>query len=149
MVDTVGERSTDPDELADDPQIVALIDRLADELEQTPNPDTEWLAVRDVLGGDLLTDLVGASNSSIRRYLSGDRPTPDGVAARLHFLAMRNADLLGAYNDWGVRRWYGRRRTALDGRRPADILTGDWDLDAHDVRAVAQLARSLVGSSAT
>ena len=41
----------------------------------------EWRGVHDVLGGDVLAQLLGISASSLRRYLSGSRTTPDEIAA--------------------------------------------------------------------
>ena len=53
-----------------------------------PTPASEWHGVNRVLGGDVLARLLGISSSSVRRYLSGSRATPDEIAARLHFLAL-------------------------------------------------------------
>lgn len=78
-------------------------------------PDTEWKGVEPVLGADLLAQIVVVSPSSLHRYASGARPTPDYVAARLHHLALIVGDLAGSYNDIGVRRWFGRPRTQLGG----------------------------------
>ncbi|MGQ0669492.1 MAG: hypothetical protein ACT4PO_07455 [Actinomycetota bacterium] len=71
------------------------------------------------------------------------------MAARLHFLAKVVADLLGAYNEFGVLRWFDRPRAALGGRSPAEVLAGDWDPDAEGPLGVRSLARSLAGASAT
>lgn len=56
-------------------------------LDESPALAQEWHTVHNALGLDLLTQLLGISKSSVRRYLSGSRSTPDKVAARLHFLA--------------------------------------------------------------
>jgi hypothetical protein len=71
------------------------------------------------------------------------------VAARLHFLARVVAELKGAYNDIGVRRWFGRKRTALRGKSPAQILNGDWIPENRNAQKVLDLARSLAFSAAT
>ncbi len=81
------------------------------EVEQTPLPETEWSALVDLLGLDLLASMTGVSPSSVRRYAAGSRETPDDVAGRLHFIALVLADLRGSYNG-----------TAFDG--------GSLDLDA-------------------
>lgn len=98
---------------------------------------------------ELLAELLGISLSSLRRYASGTRHTPDDVAARLHFLASVAADLLGTYDARGVRRWFARPRSALGDRAPKDLLRGAWSPDDEGPRAVRALARSLVAGSAT
>ena len=90
-----------------------------DALDQSPAPMAEWPALQEVLGPELLAGLVGVSASSTRRYASGARATPDPIAVRLHFVALVVGDLAGAYNDIGVRRWFQRPRTRLDGNTPA------------------------------
>jgi hypothetical protein len=122
---------------------------LVEALEASPLPRREWTSLSEVLGPEQLAALLGISGSSVRRYASGARPTPDEVAARLHFLAMVVADLLGTYNVLGVRRWFHRPRSALGGRSPSEVLSGPWDPDDEGPQAVRALARSLLGSSAT
>jgi hypothetical protein len=92
---------------------------------------------------------LNISVSSLRRYLSSERQTPDDVAARLHHVALIVGDLLGAYNDVGVRRWFDRPRSALGGRRPAAVLSGNWNPDDPSPRRVRDLAQSLVTLAAT
>ena len=92
----------------------------------SPTSASEWRGVNRVLGGDVLARLLGISSSSVRRYLSGSRATPDEIAARLHFLALVIGDLAGAYNDFGVRRWFQRRRKLLGSRCAAQLLSGSW-----------------------
>lgn len=118
-------------------------------LEASPVPEFEWPAVARTLDVDQLASLLNISASSLRRYLSGERETPDDVSARLHHLALIVGDLAGAYNDVGVRRWFGRSRAALDGRSPADILSGEWNPDDPGPQKVRELARALVTLSAT
>lgn len=118
-------------------------------LEACPFPSTEWGAMESWLGAEMLESLLAVSESSLRRYAGGRRPTPDLIALRLHFLAMVVADLAGSYNDFGVRRWFGRPRTALEGRSPLAVLTGDWDPDDPGPRAVRGLSRSLLSLGST
>src|SRR2546428_3487 len=87
--------------------------------------------------------------SSLKRYQSGGRAPPDDVAARLHFLALAVGDLAGSYNVIGVRRWFQRKRSLLDGRAPVALLKGNWDPDDEGPMRVRQLARELVSLSAT
>ncbi len=58
-------------------------------------------------------------------------------------------DLAGSYNEVGIRRWFQRKRTLLDGRSPAALLKRNWDPDDEGPRRVRALARSLVTLSTT
>lgn len=136
-------------DLADTDAIVHELRRIGALIEESPLPDTEWPRLLEVLGRDLLAALLGVSASSVARYERGERRTPDEVAARLHVLALVVGDLAGAYNALGIRRWFERPRTALDGRRPADLLAGDWQPDDEGATRVRALAAALVDSPAT
>jgi hypothetical protein len=135
----------------DDPRRVAeLLDILYDELRASPSPQTEVRQLGDVLGADLLTELSGASPSSLRRYAAGERSVPDDVAARLHHLALLISHLAGGYNDFGIRRWFLRGRAQLDGRSPGQLLRGGrWDPDDDGPQRILQLAEALNSSPAT
>lgn len=130
-------------------RLSALVAKIIEALEQSPAPAHEWPAVAQMLGLDLLARLLGISLSSARRYLSGERVTPDAVAARLHFLALVAGDLAGAYNDIGVRRWFDRPRSRLGGATPAEELGQDWSPDDPAAHGVRELATALVSSPAT
>ena len=134
---------SDPDAIARDLRVIESL------LEESPMPDTEWPRLLQIFDRDRLATLVGISPSSAGRYERGERATPDAVAARLHFLALLVGDLAGAYNPIGIRRWLQRRRAALDGRAPADLLAGEWQPDDEGAARVRELARSLVDSPAT
>jgi hypothetical protein len=118
-------------------------------LDASPVPAREWPVLTGVLEPERLAALLGISVSSLRRYASGERDTPDDIAARLHHLALIVGDLAGAYNDVGVRRWFERRRTALGGKSPAMLFAGDWSPEDEDPTRVRDLARSLVSLSVT
>ena len=129
--------------------VEAVLESLRRALEASPVPEFEWPSLIELFGAEQLAGLVGVSVASLRRYAGGGRSTPDPVAARLHLLAQLTADLRGAYSEVGVRRWFERKRTQLDGLAPRDILKGDWDPDATGPQEVRSLARSLAGASAT
>lgn len=130
------------------PKTLALLLReVLAAVEASPMPDREWVPMSELLGDDLLAALVGVSTTSLHRYRGGDRTTPDRVAARLHAILLIVADLAGSYNDFGIRRWFGRSRSALGGQAPAEILTGDWSPEDSPVRSVRELARALLGAS--
>jgi hypothetical protein len=120
------------------------VERLLDLVEQSPTPEGEWDRVGAVLGEELLADLTGVSKASLARYRGGQRRTPDAVAARLHHVAMTTADLAGSYTPAGIRRWFDRPRTALDGRTPRAVLEGSWAPEDEGPTAMRELARSLV-----
>ncbi len=130
-------------------EIAAVLAKLEDILESSPAPEQEWPILNDLFGIETLSQLLAVSPASVRRYLRGDRVTPDRVAARLHFLAMVVSDLSGAYNDFGIRRWFVRSRAVLDGAAPRELLVGEWDPDEAGPERVRALARALLGSPAT
>jgi hypothetical protein len=133
-----------------DPRRVAqAVETILGALEESPVPETEWRAVRAVLDERLLARLVGAAVPSLRRYASGRRTTPDDVADRLHFVALLVADLAGAYNPLGIRRWFDRPRPQLGGASPIEALGDGWRPQDPAARRVRALARALVGAPAT
>ncbi|HEX2310487.1 MAG TPA: hypothetical protein VHH91_07210, partial [Vicinamibacterales bacterium] len=130
-------------------EVQAVLRLLITALEQSPVPQLEWRSVSRVFDPEQLASLLAISLSSLRRYQSGERATPDDVAARLHFLALVTGDLAGAYNEIGIRRWFGRKRTQLGGKTPASFLTGTWDPDDAGPQKVRSLGAALVTLSAT
>jgi hypothetical protein len=118
-------------------------------LEESPAPAYEWPHLVDVLGVDLLGRLLSVSTSSVRRYRTADRTTPDDVAARLHFLALVVGDLSGAYNEFGIRQWFERKRVQLGGQAPVGLLTGAWNPGGTGPTRVRALAQALTASPAT
>lgn len=134
---------------AEPERLSALLKRISAALNESPVPEREWQAVERILGLESTAQLMGISVSSARRYFAGTRTTPDAVAARLHFLAFVVGDLAGAYNDVGVRRWFHRPRTLLNGKTPARLLEGDWEPDDDGPRQVRDLAAALGPSPLT
>jgi hypothetical protein len=126
--------------------VLRALQVLDDEVESSAVPRTEWISMADRLGLPLLSKVLDISESSIRRYLNRERPTPDDVANRLHFVALLVADLAGGYNEYGIRRWFARPRAQLDGGTPLSVLAGKWSPDNERVAQVRELA-SAIGSS--
>jgi len=129
--------------------LARLLHMVIDALEASPTPAHEWKGMARVFSAEDLAQLLDVSLSSLKRYQSGERETPDLVAARLHFLALVVGDLSGSYNEVGIRRWFERKRTQLDGRTPASLLKRNWDPDEEGPQRVRELARSLVTLSGT
>jgi transcriptional regulator with XRE-family HTH domain len=127
----------------------ATLQKLNEALDESPMPSREWPGLMNILGADLLARLVGISPSSVRRYLSGVRSTPDDIAARLHFLALVVGDLAGAYNNIGIRRWFERSRTLLSNRSPLQIFSRKWRPEDPGPQQVRQLAHALLASPVT
>ena len=73
----------------------ALLEKINEAFDQPPAPAHEWRALHGVLGMNLPTRLLGISQTSARRCISGNRAAPDAIAARLHFLALVVGDLAG------------------------------------------------------
>lgn len=130
-------------------ELERILRHLAAALEESPLPAREWPKLKAILGLPLLASLVGVAEPSVRRYLAGERETPDAVAARLHFLALVVGDLAGTYNEIGIRRWFERKRSQLGGRSPREVLKRGFRPEDETPLAVARLARSLTGAGAT
>jgi hypothetical protein len=130
-------------------ELAGLLETMIAALEASPVPKFEWAGLGRMFAPEDLAALINVSVSSLKRYQSGERETPDDVAARLHLLALVVGDLAGSYNDIGIRRWFHRKRTRLDNRAPIALLKGSWDPDDEGPRRVRQLARELVSLSAT
>jgi len=111
-------------------------------IEESPVPDTELPKLDHLFGTERLAELCGVANSSLRRYLSRDRPVPDDVALRLHTVARIVGALAGSYNDRGVRRWFDRPRVELGQRTPASVLSGNWQADEAGPLRVLDLAET-------
>lgn len=124
------------------------LSRLYETIEDSPLPEAEWKPMRDVLGDDMLAELLGISRPSVHRYATGARRTPQNVAERLHVLALIVSDLAGSYNDYGIRRWFDRPRAQLGGRAPKTLLRKGWGPDDKSARRVRALAAALLGAGA-
>ncbi len=122
-----------------------VLDQLREAIELSPVPQHEWRAMSELFDAPALAQLLDVAPASIRRYRTGKRETPDLVAARLHFLAGLVGDLAGAYNDFGIRRWFERPRPQLDDHTPAQWLSPGWDPNDEGPQRVRTLAAALAG----
>lgn len=114
----------------------------------TPMAEGEWLPTRAVLGADLLAELCALSPASIRHYATGERATPDDVDGRLHVVSLVVSELASSYNDFGIRRWFGRSRPQIDGESPLAVLGGGFDPDGRAAGQVRDVAAALASSGA-
>ncbi|MBS0421041.1 MAG: hypothetical protein JSR66_25250 [Proteobacteria bacterium] len=118
-------------------------------LNESPVPAAELTKLNSILGHELLADLLEISTASIQRYQSGDREAPDLVADRAHFLTAVISALEGTYNEFGVRRWFGRPRSTFGGRSARQLLTRRWTSHDDSARQVLSAAESLQHLGAT
>jgi hypothetical protein len=129
-------------------QLAPLIRRLDEALAESPVPDRELRELLRTFDAETLSRILGTSAMSVRRYERGDRRPSDRVAGRVHWLALVVSDLAGAYNAFGIRRWFERGRAQLDGRSPREVLGTDWDPAGSDAELVRTLAAALAGAGA-
>ncbi|MGH8525612.1 MAG: hypothetical protein ACREXY_15835 [Gammaproteobacteria bacterium] len=137
------------DGIQDSELLRRLLDQLYEQLEDSPVPEREWETLGHALGDELLAQLLGISGSSLHRYATGQRETPDSIAAKLHYLALIVGDLAGGYNERGIRRWFERRRVLLGGKAPLDLLSSRWEPDSAPAVQVRDLASAFASSPAT
>jgi len=122
------------------------LQRLAEALEDSAAPAAEWPAMRAIFGDEMLGELLEVSPASLRRYAGAERATPQAVADKLHWLALVVADLAGAYNDFGMRRWFERPRSQLGGKSPHQLLGRGWSVDGEPAARLRALASVLRGA---
>ena len=129
-------------------QLAGAIRLLDVALSESPLPARELRELLQIFDPDQLAELVGSSAVSLRRYSAGTRTMPDRLAARIHWLALLVSDLAGAYNELGIRRWFERSRSQLNGHAPEHYLRNDWDPETPSVQKVRGLAAALAGAGA-
>lgn len=129
--------------------VLSTLSAVLEAIDGSPVPEREWPTMRNVFGDDDLAQLLSVSASSLKRYASGERSTPDDIADRVHWLAMVVAALSGSYNEIGIRRWFERPRAQLDGRSPRQTLGSNWRSGTPNAQRVRDLAESLVSGGAT
>lgn len=137
---------------ASDPrQVAEEFKGLFEALGENPAPQQEAGALLKIFAVEQLAELLRISPTSVQRYARGEREAPGPVVERLHWLALIVGYLTGTYNEYGVRRWYERPRTALNGESPKEILLADaeWTPSSEGARRVEALAKATIGMPAT
>jgi hypothetical protein len=118
-------------------------------LDESPVPDAELAKLNSTLGHELVAGLLEISAASLQRYQNGERQVPDAVAERAHFLTSVISALEGIYNEFGVRRWFERSRSAFDGQTARQLLGPGWIPGDEAPRRVLAAAESLQELGAT
>ena len=108
-----------------------------------------WDNVQDTLGFDLTSLLItgeedlGAARRKLFEYDEDPHSLPEEVAERFNFIAKILNYLAGSFNDFGMKRWFLRKRAQLNGLRPMDILKGNWKPEDPEPQKVLALAEAL------
>ena len=118
-------------------------------LEESPVPAAELTKLNSTLGHELLAGILGISAASLQRYQNGERQAPDDIAERAHFLTSVIAALEGIYNEFGVRRWFERPRSAFKGKTARQLMGEGWAPGDEPARRILAAAESLQELGAT
>ena len=95
------------------------------------------------LGFNLLTHLLSVSHTRLLEFFHTPEFLGRDVNRRIDFIYRIVRVLLGAYNGDGVKAWFVRPRTQLQGRRPVDAFVRGWKITDPGPQAVIALARSI------
>jgi uncharacterized protein (DUF2384 family) len=130
----------------DDEEVLEQLRQLNHNLEESvSDPSKGWQVAEQYFPDALLSDLLGISPISLRRYKEGERETPNETAARLHWLLITALDLSKSYNPRGVQNWFHRPRSKLKNKAPVQLLKGGkWHSDDKNIQTIRDLARSSI-----
>ena len=107
-------------------------------------PTTTLSELRSILGDWMLGELVGLPTTSVATIdIAKLRPE---VSERIELIGQVVWCLLGAYDENGIRRWFGRRRPQLQGQSPAEHLGFDWLANSSSAKRILELAREVAPS---
>ncbi len=109
----------------------------------------EWAAIREILGDGAVSQLVGVEPVTVALLADGQLLISAGVAERLNWLHSVLSDLAGAYDDFGVRRWFDRPRAQLNHQAPIQYLGGNWSPDHPSAIRVRTLAAAVSGGGSS
>jgi len=112
-------------------------------------PTSPWPRLRQVLGDEMLAELLGIDQQALLGYATASAATPEQLSAKLEVLSLTVAELSGSYNDFGIRRWLFRPRAVLGGQPPAALLAGEWDAASSSSKKLCSLVDTLAGMGAT
>lgn len=141
MIRTVGPRL--PADLLDASQVrvteVLMDNSLEQRLAKTSTTSQE---LRLILGDRMLDQLVGRPSKSAA--MASTASSLPEAAGRIELIGQIVWCLMGTYDAEGIRRWFGRRRSQLKGRTPADLLAPGWVADSPSAKRILELAKELV-----
>lgn len=82
--------------------------------------------LNDVLGTDLLSKILNRKQAALKKYLSSPHKIPTQAEDRINFLTaiVRNRDVI--YSHLAIRQWLQKEHPKLGGKRPLDLLSGNW-----------------------
>ncbi|KKR46662.1 MAG: hypothetical protein A3A97_00110 [Candidatus Terrybacteria bacterium RIFCSPLOWO2_01_FULL_40_23] len=110
-----------------------------------------WDAVQDTLGVDITAALITGqarickARAKFFEYDADPQNAPVEVIKRFNFVTKIVFLLEGSYNDFGIQRWFLRKRAQLDDASPLEILKGDWDPQDPEPQKVLKLAKETYG----
>jgi hypothetical protein len=99
----------------------------------------EFLALRSILGDELLGNLVGPPSVS----LGSTEGPPSASASRIKLIGKIVWCLKGTYDDQSIKRRFSRRRPQLEGKSPAERLGDDWHANSPAALRALGLAEEL------
>lgn len=141
MIRTVGPRL--PADLLDASQVrvteVLMDNSLEQRLAKTSTTSEE---LRLILGNRMVDQLVGLPSKSAA--MASTASSLPEAAGRIELIGQIVWCLMGTYDAQGIRRWFGRRRSQLKGRTPADLLAPGWVADSTSAKRILELAKELV-----
>lgn len=95
-----------------------------------------------VLQKELLARLTGKSPADLQKDLPG-------AAEKIDFLYKIVDSLRGSYNAEGIRRWFQRERSRLEGKSPLQYLGLEWNPDEDKAKRILELAEYSIDPGAT
>ncbi len=101
------------------------------------------LDLHEVLGEELLVKTLNIKKEELKKLLDDPNQIPSPVEDKMNLLIAIVRNLKGSYNHYGIRQWFQRERIQLKGKRPLDLLSGDWWPRDADVLQVLELSSSL------
>ncbi len=124
--------------------------RLRAAVENTPLPYQDLTALLKIFDLSELGVLLEVETPELKKVLEKATVSLSKDAQmRAHFLAMIVADLSGSYTNFGIKKWFSRKRSKLQDRSPFELLERNWKPDDERVLQIRKLAESLVGMGAT
>lgn len=90
-----------------------------------------------VLQEELLIGLTGKKLVDLRKDLQEE--------PKIYFLYKMVDYLRGSYNNEGIKQWFKRERSLLEGKTPLQYLGSTWNPDQEEAKCVLELAKSSIG----